>query len=255
MATQEGVCQAVFLEGGLSRDGKLRPPKLGLVDYMLRQYEPDSDRDIVFIPVGINYDRTIEDRSLLRALDPSAEKRSLWFVFRTTGSFILRSLFQMMLSRWRRYGVACVNFGAPLSVKAYCREQGVDFSRLPRTERFPEIEKLGRRLMRTIADVVPVLPVSLVSRVVLDAGAIAIDIMEVENRSNQLITKLQERGAPILETPRSTRAHALADAVDLLMLRGIVVESDGKFKAAPEEEAILKYYANAIGHWLEPGSV
>ena len=250
MATREGVCQAVFLEGGLSRDGKLRPPKLGLIDYMLRQYEPDNDRDIVFIPVGINYDRTIEDRSLLRALDPSLEKRSLWFVFRTTGSFILRSLVLIMLSRWRRYGFACVNFGTPLSVKTYCREQGVVFNRLPRLERFPEIEKLCRRLMRTIADVVPVLPVSLVSRVFLDAGDIAIDIMEVENRSNQLIAKLQERGAPILETPRSTRAHAIADAVDLLMLRGIVAITDGKFKTALQEEAILKYYANAIGHWL-----
>ncbi|MDF1592399.1 MAG: hypothetical protein P1P89_12860 [Desulfobacterales bacterium] len=202
--------------------------------------------------MGINYDRTIEDRSLLRALDPSAEKRSLWFVFRTTGSFILRSLFQMMLSRWRRYGFACVNFGTPLSVKTYCREQKVDFSRLPRIERFPEIEKLCRRLMRTIADVVPVLPVSLVCRVFLDAGDTAIDIMDVESRCNQLIAKLQESGAPILETPRSTRAHAIADAVDLLMLRGIVAESDGKFKATPEEGAILNYYANAIGHWLQP---
>ena len=90
----------------------------------------------------------------------------------------------------------------------------------------------------------------MVSRVFLDAGDIALDIMDVENRCNQLITKLQERGAPILETPRSTRAHAIADAVDLLMLRGIVAVSDGKFKAAPGEAAILNYYANAIGHWL-----
>jgi len=66
MATKEGVCQAVFLEGGLSRDGLLRPPKLGFLDYMLRSYDPDNDRDIVFIPVGVNYDRTLEDRSLAR---------------------------------------------------------------------------------------------------------------------------------------------------------------------------------------------
>jgi 1-acyl-sn-glycerol-3-phosphate acyltransferase len=63
MATKEGVCQAVFLEGGLSRDGLLRPPKLGFLDYMLRSYDPENDRDIVFIPVGVNYDRTLEDRS------------------------------------------------------------------------------------------------------------------------------------------------------------------------------------------------
>ncbi|MDH3568535.1 MAG: 1-acyl-sn-glycerol-3-phosphate acyltransferase, partial [Desulfobacteraceae bacterium] len=39
MATREGVCQAVFLEGGLSRDGRLQTPKLGLIDYMLRRFD------------------------------------------------------------------------------------------------------------------------------------------------------------------------------------------------------------------------
>lgn len=50
MATREGVCQAVFLEGGLSKDGRLREPKFGLIDYMLRSYDPAGDRDVVFIP-------------------------------------------------------------------------------------------------------------------------------------------------------------------------------------------------------------
>ena len=50
MSTRAGVCQAVFLEGGLTRDGILRDPRLGFLDYMLRDYHPHSDRDIVFIP-------------------------------------------------------------------------------------------------------------------------------------------------------------------------------------------------------------
>lgn len=250
MATQGGVCQAVFLEGGLSRDGKLRKPKLGLVDYMLRRFNPDTDRDVVFIPVGINYDRTIEDRSLLRALDPTAAKRSLWYVFRTTGMFILRGILLMVFNRWRRYGYACVNFGTPLSVKAYCREQGVVFSELPRAERFPEIEKLCQRLMSAIAGVIPLLPLSLIATIFLEANDMGMDILEIEKRSNQLINKLQERGAPILETSRSTRAHAVADALDLMMLRGLVKSSGGQFSAVPQEEAMLRYYANAIGHWL-----
>ena len=75
LATRAGVCQAVFLEGGLSRDGKLREPRLGFVDYMLREYHVDVDREIVFIPVGINYDRVIEDKSLTRTLDAGQEKR------------------------------------------------------------------------------------------------------------------------------------------------------------------------------------
>ena len=250
MATKEGVCQAVFLEGGLSRDGRLQKPKLGLVDYMLRRFDPNTDRDIVFIPVGISYDRTIEDRSLLRSLEPDVEKRSMWFVFRTTGIFVMRSILLMILSRWRRYGYASVNFGTPLSVKTYCREHGIVFSELPRIDRFPEIEKLCQRLMGAVANILPIVPVSLLSKVFLGAMNMEMDILDIEKRINHLIADLKESGAPIIDTARSTRAHTIAEAVNLMSLRGIVTSSGGKFKAVPEEKALLNYYANAIEHWL-----
>jgi len=251
MATREGVCQAVFLEGGLSRDGRLQKARLGLVDYMLRRFDPATDRDVVFIPVGINYDRILEDRSLLRTFDPAAGKRSWWFVCRTTCNFIGRSLVLMILSRWRRYGYACVNFGTPLSVKAYCRDREINFSRMARTDRFPEIEKLCHRLMSAIAQVVPILPVSLVSMVFLEAMDTELDITDIEERSNRLIDELQSCGAPVFEMPRSTRVYDIADAVDLMLLRRIVTESGGQFKAVSAEENILRYYANAIGHWRQ----
>src|SRR3954464_5678472 len=76
MATAAGVPQAVYPEGGLSRDDNLRPPKLGLLDYMLRGFDPQGDRDLVFIPVGINYDRVLEDRTLLLDVQPGAERKS-----------------------------------------------------------------------------------------------------------------------------------------------------------------------------------
>lgn len=249
MATREGVCQAVFLEGGLSRDGRLQKPKLGLIDYMLRQFDLTVDRDIVFIPVGINYDRTVEDRSLIRALDPTSEKRSWWFVFRTTAGFIVRSLLLMVLSRWRRYGYACVNFGDPLSIKAYCRERNLNFNMLERPERFQEVQKLSQELMQGIASVVPILPVSLVSTVFLEDMVTEMDILEIEARSNRLIKKLKEKGAPILESSHSTRAHAIADAVDFMLLRRMISSNGDRFKVIPEEKTLLAYYANAIGHW------
>ena len=250
MATREGVCQAVFLEGGLSRDGGLQKPKLGLIDYMLRQFDLTADRDIVFIPVGINYDRTLEDRSLIRALDPTSEKRSWWFVFRTTAGFIWRSLLLMVLSRWRRYGYACVNFGDPLSVKAYCRDRNLNFSMLERPERFQEVQKLSQELMQDIAGVVPILPVSLVSTVFLEDMVTEMDILEIEARCNRLIKKLKDKGAPILESSRSTKAHAIADAVDIMLLRRMISRNGDRFKVIPEEKTILEYYANAIGHWI-----
>ncbi len=251
MATREGVCQAVFLEGGLSRDGRLQTPKLGLIDYMLRRFDPATDRDVVFIPVGINYDRTLEDRSLLRIFDPDAEKRGWWFVCRTTFKFIRRSLVLMILSRWRRYGYACVNFGTPLSAKAYCLDQGLNLSRLSRTDRFPEIEKLCHRLMSAISEVVPVLPVSLMSTVFLEAMGTELDILDIEERSNRLINELQARGAPVFELSRSARAHDIVDAIDLMTLRRMVTASGDQFKAVSAEETIMRYYANTIAHWRQ----
>jgi glycerol-3-phosphate O-acyltransferase len=249
MATHEGVCQAVFLEGGLSRDGFLREPKLGLMDYMLRRFDPVRDRDIVFIPVGINYDRTIEDRSLLRHLNHTSKKRSGWFVFRTTFRFIRRSLVLMVLSRWRRYGYACVNFGDPISIRSYCRDHKIDFATLDRPERFKGVASLCRRLMGAISGVVPVLPVSLVATVFLENMGAGMDMAEIEGRGNRLIRDLRDRGAPIFETPHSTRTRVIAEAVDILAMRRLVKAKDGQFKAVSHEEPLLRYYANAIGHW------
>ncbi|MEO5883259.1 MAG: 1-acyl-sn-glycerol-3-phosphate acyltransferase, partial [Caldimonas sp.] len=70
MATQAGVPQAVFPEGGLTRNGLMGTPRLGVIDYMLRGFRLDGERDLVFVPLGLNYDRVLEDRTLLRSIDP-----------------------------------------------------------------------------------------------------------------------------------------------------------------------------------------
>ena len=251
MATREGVCQAVFLEGGLSRDGALRQPKLGLMDYMLRRFDQGNDRDIVFIPVGINYDRTLEDRSLVRALDPEAEKRSWWFVVRTTVGFIGRSLFLMIVSRWRRYGYAGVNFGSPVSIKHYCQTHGIDFSKLERGERFAAVEDLCRQLMGAIAGVIPILPLSILATIFLGVKDTWLDVDDIEDRTNELIHHLQESGAPVLEIPRAARIHAIGDALDHLLLRNLIEYSGDRYRMVPQNKVILQYYANSIAHWQE----
>jgi glycerol-3-phosphate O-acyltransferase len=248
MATKEGVCQAVFLEGGLSRDGRLRPPKLGFLDYMLRSYDPAKDRDIVFIPVGVNYDRTLEDRSLLRELDPDAAKRSRWFVIKTTCGFIWKSLILMILSRWQRFGYAYVNFGNPVSVRQYCEDKSIDFAKLERSARFLEVENLAGRLMDGIKQVVPALPVSLVATVMLESGPKGMRAFEVQMQVNRLIADLEEDGAHVYVSPRK-RVESVLNALNMFVLRRLVQESQGIYSAVPAEMDVLCYYANAIAHW------
>ena len=254
MATKEGVCQAVFLEGGLSRDGLLRPPKLGFLDYMLRSYDPENDRDIVFIPVGVNYDRTLEDRSLLRALDPDAEKRSLWFIVKTTLGFIWKSLILMILSRWQRFGYAYVNFGKHVSVRQYCESHHVNFAKLERAERFLSVQKLADQLMGAIKGVIPALPISLVATVMLQSGHAGLDAPEVEARVNELIEELQACGTHVYVSPRN-RVESILNALNMLQLRRLVRESGGLYSPVPEEIDVLAYYANAIAHWRQASDV
>ncbi|MGW8302258.1 MAG: hypothetical protein ACWGNO_09320, partial [Desulfobacterales bacterium] len=235
-------------EGGLSRDGRLRQPKLGFLDYMLRSYDSAKDRDIVFIPVGVNYDRTLEDRSLLRELDPGAEKRSGWFVIKTTCGFIWKSLILMILSRWQRFGYAYVNFGNPVSVRQYGKENSLDFKKLERKARFLEVENLAGRLMEAIKQVVPVLPVSLVATVMLESDQKGMRAFEVQTRVNRLIADLQNKGAHVYVSPRQP-VESILNALNMLVLRRLVQESQGIYRTIPAESGVLSYYANAIAHW------
>jgi glycerol-3-phosphate O-acyltransferase len=66
LVTKQGVTQGVFIEGGLSRDGYLRPAKVGMLDYLTQVLNEEGfdKKDVVFVPVGLNYDRVLEDRPL-----------------------------------------------------------------------------------------------------------------------------------------------------------------------------------------------
>ncbi len=250
MATKEGVCQAVFLEGGLSRDGLLRSPKLGLLDYMLRGYEPENDRDIVFIPVGINYDRTLEDRSLLRALDPSAEKRSLWFVTKTILGFVWHNIILMLFRKWQRFGYACVNFGQPVSTRDYCLEHSVYFSILDRSERFSKVEDFSRTLMHSIEQIIPVLPFSLTAAVFKKHPQKKMNLLDVKVEVHQLIEQLESAGAGIYY-PSDNYEETIEAALSMMKIRRMIKESEGYYQMDPDMEDIISYYANSINHWLD----
>ena len=141
-ATKEGVTQAVYLEGGLSRDGLMAAPKLGLLDYMLRSFEPKTSRDIVFVPVGLNYDRVLEDRTLLLDLSSSEIRKTGWRALWGSGRFLIHNLRLMARGKWHRFGYACVNFGTPISAKEYLSERNLDLQNLDRETRFERVGDL-----------------------------------------------------------------------------------------------------------------
>lgn len=251
MATRAGVCQAVFPEGGLTRDGCLREPKLGFLDYMLRGYHAEIDKDIVFVPVGINYDRVIEDQSLVRRLNPDAAKRSKWFVFKTTSGFIYKMALLSRKMRWKRFGYASVNFGSPVSVKEYCESNKINFSQCEQDIRFEHVKKLADQLMKNISDVIPVLPIALISEILLNNKNQWKSELELKTQALQKIDELKFSGAPINLSANACEG-VLSNALNMLTSRGVVDVKENLMQVKEESKSLLEYYANSIAHWCRP---
>jgi glycerol-3-phosphate O-acyltransferase len=245
MATAAGVTQAVFPEGGLSRDGRLRPPKLGILDYMLRAFDPKEGRDIVFVPTGINYDRTFEDRSFL--IDRGTAVRRRGGAFGNTLRFLTRNLWLVTRNRWYRFGYACVNFGSPISLREYAAARGLDFRALDRDERSRRLEELARGLMEAVARVIPALPVSLVASVFVRDPSRGFSELELKAAVLALMESLEARGAHVY-VPRGDQDYAIAVGLRMLTLRRLVEAADGIYRVGPGEVPLLEYYAHSIGH-------
>ncbi len=259
-ATKEGVTQAVFPEGGLSRDGKLGAPKLGLISYMIAGFNAEKDRDIIFIPVGINYDRVLEDRILTSKMEKEATGRDFRVRLSAIAGFVWNLIRLRLQGRLYRYGHACVSFGKPVSLAAFTRTHKVDFSTLTengrvisdksRQDHFAGVEKLGDVLLAEIGAIVPVLPVALVSTVLLENGENWIGELELKSRVFALIQTLEKSGGHVL-IPRQDRDYTLTTGIRMLALRHILETSDDGLKRGnPKERLVLEYYANSIVHLL-----
>ncbi len=247
MATEAGVPQAVFPEGGLSRDGKMRAPRLGVLDYMLRGFHLEGERDLVFVPLGLNYDRVLEDRTLLLSGDPEARKPGrFWAAWNTLG-FVVRNFTLAVRSRWYRFGYACLNFGAPVSMRRYCAARGIDFQRLAPEARRQALAELGRELMAAVGRVVPVVPVALMAQAFVRDPGRERSALELKAEAGQLLKELAACGAHVY-VPRGDLDYALGVGLRMLRLRRLVEEREGLYRANIRELPLLSYYANSITH-------
>lgn len=231
MSVQEGTTQAMFPEGGLSLSGAVGPAKLGLLTYIVRDFDLARGRDVVFVPVALNYDRVLEDRVLIRAGIEGT--RRFRVQLGTAFGFLLRRAWQKLRGRLQSFGFAAVCYGAPLSLRAYLTE-------VPDAS----TQHLAEELMDRIRAAVPVLPVPLAAAALIRAGH-APTRGEVEAEARRMVADLLARGAN-LHLPGGTIPGGLAVGLDNLRLRGIVAEAGGRLGSAPGQEAALGYYAASV---------
>ncbi len=281
LITKQGVTQAMFPEGGLSRDGALRPVKLGLLDYMAQcKLDPHFERPLVFIPVGINFDRVIEDENMVaeargeeRHRRSPAQKllrltvglpRLIVVMAINTGRFLAKRL--------KKHGVAAIHFGEPLVFDDWYEAMRPDLAEPDRHKRQEQLRPFGEALLTAISKVIPATPVTLACAAAarigsqkmadgVDAGAFRIAMRDVYQ-------ELKRAGTPIeIEDPyargekqafRRQEAADLSEGLDVaealeralelaldVTTRRHVLYRDGSTIRSQRFD-LVQYYANSL---------
>ena len=241
MATQGGVAQAIFPEGGLSRDGGLQPLKLGLISYIINGFETDGERDIVFVPVGLNYDRVLEDSALIRL------KKGDKIRFHKKIAAIIRAmkwyLWVRIVTRFRRFGYAAVAFGTPLSYRDFITQDGMDSPQ-------HVVKMLSKELQTRLLDAIPIMPTALLAQIIL------------RDKTPMGKTRIKAEVTAQLQAFRKNGVDTWLRGVDMeqglefslksLVRRGVLqfdaVDGKDVYRINPAKQDLLRYYANSIAH-------
>ncbi len=226
LITTDGVTQAIFPDGGLSLNGRVGAARMGLLSYIVQGFDA-AGRDVVFVPVGLAYDRVLEDRLLTESETEAGAAGTRRFRARplVIAAFALRLLWRVVRRRFAGFGTAAAGFGAPISLRRFLADG-------PR-----DVEALGASLMAAIAAVVPVLAVPLVAAAVLQGGD-----APLEARVAALAARLQAEGA-VLKLPPSGLAQTVAEGLAPLVARGILGPDGG---VLPAGLPLLRFHAASV---------
>jgi glycerol-3-phosphate O-acyltransferase len=253
LITRQGVTQGIFVEGGLTRDGKLRPPKIGLLDYVLGIARDPAFRSRLYIvPVAVNYDRVLEDRSLLRELataDGHARTPKVT-QFREVAHYLWWNAARLATRRWKRYGRAAVTVGAPIPLAGwFARER--DLFDVARTERLGRVQRLCDEVMDRIGMLVPVTPVPLACAAIQSIDRDFIPRAALLDRMTEMRAVLVELNGRVVRADRDIE-ETWERAWRMLRMRRILLETGDGYTVLPRNRELLSYYANSIAHLLGP---
>ncbi|NNE89499.1 MAG: glycerol-3-phosphate acyltransferase [Silicimonas sp.] len=229
-ATEAGVSQAVFPEGGLSRNGVVGLPKLGILSYVVDGWRDGKGRDVIFVPVSLNYDRVVEDRVLITAGRTGQQRFR-----RSIGEgihFATRYAYRRMRGKVGRFGVAAVTFGRPISISEMAKSEPDDL-----------VLALGEACLSQIREITPVTTAPL-------AMAAMFQLQAPVTKDALLAEMTRLRSSFPAEAANEPEEDKHFDRVlSVMVLRELLTEdADGYTIADPE---LAAFYANSLRPHLD----
>ena len=239
-----------YIEGTRSRSGKLLPPRLGLLTYVVDAYERGRSEDVFLLPVSIAYDQIQGIHAYV------AEQRGAAKPQERLGTF-----FRMLRGRGlhQQFGNVHIRFGEPLSVRGRLGAPGALGDR-DSEERLRAVEALAVEVAVRINRVTPITPTSLVTLALLGEGRRAATQQEIRAAVGELLQYARERKlATTSECDQLHSESAVARTLAALAENRVVSSQQGDrgrvYRVAPDQELTAAYYRNTIVHFFVNGAL
>ena len=230
-----------YIEGGRTRTGKLRDPRLGLLAYLVDAVRDDRCDDFLLQPVSIVYDELLDVEEHARSATGAAKTPE------SLGRLITYARAQR--SRYSR-GDIHVAFGEPISVRehlTHALEAAVDAGE---TEAVP-LQKLAFEVAVRINTVTPITPPALITMALLWADR-ALTVDQLLALLERYADDVDARGLPVTARPVAARETVLS-GLSSLERHGVVTRFGGGrepvYLIQPEQRIAASYYRNGILHF------
>ena len=223
-----------YIEGGRTRTGKLRPPRFGLLAYLLEAVRLGA-ADPVIVPVSIVYEHLPEMAAM--AAEDKGETR-------TRDS--LGWLIGYARAQGRTRSTVHVRFGEPLQIREWIRTT-------PAAQDRP-VEKVAFEVCHRINGATPITPTSLVTLALLGLEDRALTLAEVRSILGPIVDYVRRRGLPTTGADLLDRPEGVRVTLDSLSARGVVTRFDGGaepvWAISPDRHLEAAFHRNSAAHLL-----
>lgn len=225
------------IEGTRSRTGKLSPPKLGLLNWVVESCHREQTKNVLLVPVSIAFDRIaeIDDYVALQSGKPKRKESLGWF-------------FNYVFGMQQPNGKVYVRFGEPLPLEQLpapslqSQDVGIDVTRM------------AFEVCTRIEQITPIKSADVLAMVLLGANRRALTASEMYRQSSGIAQSIVERKLPA-SSGFSLNNEAEVSAALLALESSGLIRSFSASKVPvyyiPNEQRLAAaYYRNTITHYF-----
>lgn len=231
------------IEGTRSRTGKLSPPKLGLLNWVVESCHRQQTQKVLLVPVSIAFDRIaeIDDYVALQSGLPKRKESLRWF-------------FNYVFGMRQPYGKVYVRYGDPIPLEQPLEPPPALPSGSETASASLDVTRMAFEVCSRIEQITPIKSADVLAMVLLGANKRALTAAEMYRQSAGISDLIRERHLPA-SSGFSLDSEAQVSAAVLALEKSGLVKC---FRAAqvpvyyiPDAQRLAAaYYRNTITHYF-----